>query len=309
MRSRPLISICIPTRDRVEILRETINSILTQNVDSELFEICVSDNSPTDETKLFIEKEFASVSNLVYRKTDCEGFLNSIAALKLGEGHLLKLHNDYSKFHPGFLSKMVACVQKYEKEKPEIFFAMGGVVPSKSKLEEYSTFDEFLNKISYYSTWSSAFSIWKVDFDMLMAKGIELDSMFPHTSLLFALPDKKAYVVDYNEYVENLPLKKKGGYNLVDIFVRIYLKLVSRLLQEKEIRLETYKKIEHGIIKFSAMWYAIVLLDSRFTFAFDNKEELIRKTCGERAVWKFYAYFCCWYYPKLFLKKMILRRV
>lgn len=308
MCKEPLISICIPTRNRIDIVRETLMSILAQDVDPALFEVCVSDNSPTDETKELIEREFGNVPNLIYRKSDCEGFFNSIEALKLGKGKLLKLNNDYSKFVPGSLLRMIDCVRKYGKERPEIFFALGAVTCEK-ELMEAATFDQFLNKISYYSTWSSAFSIWKVDFDELMKKQIELDHMFPHTSLLFALTDKKLYVVNNLEYVENQPLKKKGGYNLVDSFVRIYLTMVSELLERKKIGQETYKKIEHGIIKFTAMWLAIVLLDKRFSFTFENKEMLIEKTCGKLAVWKFYLYFVCWYYPRLSLKKLILHKV
>lgn len=299
-----LISICIPTRDRVDILRETLQSLLDQNVDTELYEICVSDNSPTDETKEFLKKEFGDVPNLVYKKSDCKGFLNSIEALKLGRGKLLKLHNDYSKFRPGSLQQIIDCTQNYELEKPEIFFALGSI-KTKNKLSEQISFDEFLNVISYYSTWSSAFSIWKNDFDELMEQHVDLDGMFPHTSLLFALTDKKKYVVDNYEYVENQPLKKKGGYNLVDNFVRIYLSMVSDLLKKNHISKNTYDKIEREIIKFTAMWYATVLLDKRFTFSFDNKENLIECTCGKLAVLEFYAYFVCWYFPRLLMRKII----
>lgn len=308
MGNEPLISICIPTRDRVDILRETLRSILAQDVDPALFEVCVSDNSPTDETKELMEKEFKDVPHLRYRKSECEGFLNSIEALRLGRGKLLKLHNDYSRWVPGGLAQMINSVRTYEKERPGMFFSLGAW-PSEKKLSEQASFDRFLNEISYYSTWSSAFSIWKTDFDELMERKLPLDPMFPHTSLLFALTDKRLYVVDYGAYAENLPLKKKGGYNLIDNFVRIYLTMVADLLRKKKISRETYRKIEHEIIKFAAIWFAIVLLDKRFLFTFENKEALIAKTCGTWAVWKFYFYFVCRYYPRLWLKKLILHKV
>ena len=308
MGNEPLISICIPTRDRVDILRETLRSILAQEVDPTLFEVCVSDNSPTDETKELMEKEFGGIPHLMYRKSDCEGFLNSIEALQLGKGKLLKLNNDYSKWAPGGLAKVIDCVQRYEKEKPELFFALGALGRER-KLFETASFDRFLDEISYYSTWSSAFSIWKTDFDTLMEREIAMDPMFPHTSLLFALADKGLYVVDHGAYVENQPLQKKGGYNLIDNFVRIYLAMVADLLRKKKISRETYRKIEHEIIKFAAIWFAIVLLDKRFSFTFENKEVLIAKTCGTWAVWKFYFYFLCRYYPRLWLKKLILHKV
>lgn len=298
------ISICIPTRDRVDILRETLQSILNQSVCTKLYEICISDNSPSNETKELIEKEFASVSNIIYKKSDCKGFLNSVEALKLGRGKLLKLHNDYSKFLPGSVQQIINRVQNYEHEKPEIFFSLGSI-KTKNIISEQATFDEFLNTISYYSTWSSAFSIWKSDFDKLMEQHMGFDAMFPHTSLLFAVTDKEHYVVDNYEYVENQPLKNKGGYNLADNFVRIYLSMVSGLVEKNYISKKTYKKIESGIIKFTAKWYATVLLDERFTFSFNNKESIIKQSCGKLSVYKFYFYFIGLYYPKFILKKFI----
>ena len=55
---QPLISICIPTNNRVDIVRETIKSLLAQPADANLYEICISDNSKTDETKGLLKMSF-----------------------------------------------------------------------------------------------------------------------------------------------------------------------------------------------------------------------------------------------------------
>lgn len=304
MNNQPVVSICIPTKKRVDIVRETLKSLLSQDADKTLYEICISDNSETDETKNLIEKEFSDVSNLRYRKSDCQGFLNSIEALKLGNGKLLKLHNDYSKFKPGALKDIIDASRKYSDEHDMIFFSMGSVNGPKT-ISKYTNFDSFLNFISYMSTWSSAFSIWKKDLDKLIQKKIQVDSMFPHTTLLFSLTDKNRYIVDNREHVESIPLKKKGGYNLIDNFVRIYLTMVRGLLMDKSIGKHTYDKIENGIIKFCACWYAIVKTNPNFTFSFENKEQLISNQCGKLAVCRFWIYFYLCYYPKAILRKLI----
>lgn len=301
---QPLISICIPTNNRVDIVRETIKSLLAQPADTNLYEICISDNSKTDETKRLIENEFSLVSNLRYGKSDCIVFFNSVEALKLGRGKLLKLHNDYSKFKPGALSQLIEIAQKYSESEDIIFFAMGSIKAPK-EITEYSNFNDFLNFISYMSTWSSAFSIWKKDLDSLIKKELPLDHMFPHTSLLFALTNKARYIVDNHEYVINLPLKKKGGYNLIDNFVRIYLTMVHGLLQDGSITAITYHKIEQEIIRFCAYWYVTVKLNHNFTFTFDNKEQLILARCGKLAMWQFLIYAYMLYFPKAILKKLI----
>lgn len=288
--NHPILSICIPTNNRVNILRQTLNSIFSQDVSSELFEVCVSDNSRTDETKRLIQEEFSHITNLIYNQSSCEGFLNSIEALRLGQGTLLKLHNDYSMFNKGALTRMIRIATEYKEEKPPIFFSMG-TLKLGDAVQEYKDFNAFMYSISYWSTWSSAFSVWKTDFNEFESKHIPVDYMFPHTSVLFYLVQRERYVVDDFSYVTNLELKKKGGYNLINNFDNLYLTMVKKLLKESYITKATYKKIESAIIKFSASWYSIVKIDSRYTFSFENKSEIIRKQCGNIGVIKFYTYF------------------
>lgn len=295
MKNKCVVSICIPTCKRSEIMDITLQSIYSQGVDSSLFEVCISDNSETNETKNLIENKYDNIGNIVYKKSNCKGFMNSIEALKLGSANILKLHNDYSKFKPGMLQKFIDSVRYNQNEDFLNFFSMGSL-KNKDKQLTFDNFNDFLGNIHYYSTWSSAFSINKSDFDKLMLRDIEVDQMFPHTTLLYSLYDKTKYIVDDVAYVENLPLKKKGGYNLIDNFVRIYLTMTKGLLEKKKISGSTYNKIQRGIIKFCAQWENIVKFDNKYYFVFDNKEKIILETCGRCNVmsykcWGFYYFF------------------
>lgn len=279
----PLLSICIPTFKRPEILKETVLSIFEQKVDNSLFDVCITDNSPTDETKEVYEKDLAQFANVHYKKVGCEGFMNSIEALKFGDGEFLKLHNDYSKFLPGSLQRMIDVIKSFQKDSVVFFGMNNNELPT--GLTEYDNFDAFMNAIHYWSTWSSAFAIWKQDFDVVMAKNIELDRMFPHTSVLFDLIRKPKYYVDNSEYVENLPLKKKGGYNLVDNFVRLYMGMVGQLLENKAITQETYGKIKQGILLFVAQWYVNVKVYKEiYTFSFEDWENKLSTLYGQSGV-------------------------
>lgn len=287
MKNKPLVSICIPTYKRPEIVRETINSILTENLDNSLVDICITDNSATDETKDLMNSEFGNIINVHYKKTACPGFMNSIEALKYGDGEFLKLHNDYSKFKRGELQNLVQIIDKYKNKRPTIFFSMGALKKNK-KIEAFNSFDDFMYDIHYYSTWSSAFGIWKNDLDRLILDEVDMDRMFPHTSLLFNMTNSVSYIVDDNEYVDNLPLKKKGGYNLPDNFVRLYLNMIKQLLCNKNISEKTYRKIEAGIIRFVAQWYSIVKYNRDiYSFSFDGDKKLIEDICGRDGVTKY----------------------
>lgn len=302
MNREPTVSICIPTNNRVDIIKETLESIILQGVDEELFEVCISDGSPNDETKKIIEKYFSKYPNIKYKNSNYSNYYNLLEALKLGEGKFLKLHNDYSKFKNGELINFINSIEKYSNCNALMFFPFGAV-KNKVKTIELKSFDEFMNNVSYYSTWSSAFCIDKKSFDILIDRQIDIEEMFPHLSLLYECTDKSLYVVDNNTYVSNLPLKKKGGYNLPETFVKIYLSMTKNLLENQKISLNTYNKIRNGILKFVADWFAIIKTDKHYFFTFENLKEYLSEFYTQKEIKKFY------YYHYLYLNKLKLKRL
>lgn len=289
--NNPVLSICIPTYKREYLVEQLLKSIYDQGCDHELFEVVITDNSETDETKELIETQYKQVDNLHYKKVTCKGFMNSIEALKFGKGQFLKLQNDYSLFTSGSLRKMIDLVIKHQKSRPVIFFQLSGGVRQQKVC---TTMNHFMKHIRVLSTWSSAFSIWKEDFDEIMKSGIEPNYMYPHTTLLFAESYKNQYIIDSYEYCINKEPKKKGGYNLVDNFIRIYLGMVkNQLLNPGHISQKTYNSIEDDSIRFVAQWRHTCENDreNRYTFTFENQEEIIRKTCGEGSLKKFWRYY------------------
>ena len=57
-------------------------------------------------------------------------------------------------------------------------------------------FDEFVKKLSYWSSWSGGLSMWKEDFRKI-PDGISVDSFFAHTALVFYYRKKEHYII-YN---------------------------------------------------------------------------------------------------------------
>lgn len=281
---QPVVSICIPTYGRVDVLHKTLNSIFFQNIEPCLYEVCISDNSPTDETKEMIESCFSDKSNVVYAKSTCKGYYNSIEALKLGNGRCLKLHNNYSKFQNEMFGRFINRVSEYEEKKPVLFFS-SGAIKNKTDYVKLLSFDTFLNKISYFSTWSTSFCIWKTDFDTIMEHDIILDEMFPHTSLLFSLCNKSEYVIDNFAYFENQDVGKKGGYNLPEVFGTRFLGMCNVLLLENKISEQTFQKVKSGILQFIADWYVnVAYFGNKYTFSFENWEKIISDLYGDGGV-------------------------
>lgn len=247
--NQPIISICIPTFKRKDILKKTIDSIYTDaiqnNIDFNEFEIIISDNDPEHEIEGLI-KEY-SYSNIYYFKSQCQGFMNSYEVLKYGNGEFLKLLNSQSCFNSGTLGKLISLIKQNNIEKP-IILHTNGMLNIKD-LRTYKEFDSFMNHSSYYTSWSNGFGIWKKDFTTLPIN-LTLNGMFPHTSLLFSITkEKRMYIIDDRVLFKMQRIHKKGGHNMFKSFSVDFTSLIHQLYIENNITQKTYEKIKKELIK------------------------------------------------------------
>lgn len=285
----PIVSICIPTNGRVNILRNTLISIFSQDVDISLYEVCISDNSQTDETKDLINNEFSVYSNLRYLKSNCIGFMNSIEALQMGQGAFLKLHNNYTKFNDNTLNIFISSINNLLGSNSFIFYSFGYL--DNNKTNSVKSFNTFMSKITFYSTWSTSFGIWKSDFDIL-SKTTSFNEMFPHTSLLFNCTDKHKYIIDNVCYFTNQDVGRKGGYNLPVTFGKVYLDMVKTLHNNKAITKNTYNKISRELYFFIIEWYFNTKYwPEKYCFDFTDWVNVIKKNWGVLGIINLHLYY------------------
>ena len=87
-----LLSICIPTYNRAQILDNTLNSIFKdKDYDSNIIEVVVSDNFSSDNTNDIVKK-YPKVKYYCHQKNT--GAYNCIFSLTLANGKYLKIIND-----------------------------------------------------------------------------------------------------------------------------------------------------------------------------------------------------------------------
>ena len=109
---QPAISICIPTFNRKNCLRETILGILSQ-VDSanrDYIEICISDNASTDGTELLVaDLQKNAVVNIVYSKhqSNLGADLNFIKVVSLASGEYCWLMGSDDVAVPGSINSLL----------------------------------------------------------------------------------------------------------------------------------------------------------------------------------------------------------
>lgn len=306
-----LLSICIPTKNRPALLEKTLQSFFDEPVDKTLYEVVISDNSDDDSNLNVVNKFKCMGLQCLYYRNPEQGFYNSIKALALGNGEFLKLNNDYTKFKSGGLQELIDLISANIERKPQLFFTDGNL---KSKNVNYfSDFDTFLRKTSYWNTWSTGFSIWRSDLDLLDTSKASLDENFPHVSLLFANKNKADYCVDDRVYFINQTVPSKGGYNIFELFCVDYVDMLRDLMTSGVITEKTYSSILHGLRdKFIPQWLqASVYTDNGFTFDNHAYIENIRINFNEKDVFiiklRAYMYVVHWFF-KRFNNKFLLMK-
>jgi abequosyltransferase len=246
------LSICIPTKGRLAILKDTLDSIFAdKSLNYDDFEVVLSDNSDNYllEDLLAQYKEYP---NIVYGKTNVEGFFNSINALKLGRGIFLKLHNDYTRFDNRALQRMIEFVKAETQEKPLIYFSNTEL--KKRDILRYKSFNDFCYALSFLGTWSTGFAIWKEDFDKCDKD--HLNKIFPHTTLLFEQYYKGAFIINDEKLFSNEIVYTKGGYNLFHAFAVQYLNMTEESFKTGNITRKTFRHIKYDLFRnFLIAWY------------------------------------------------------
>ena len=107
----PLVSICIPTFNRPELLNEAVQSCLNQTFSD--FEIVITDNSTNDDSYKLITA--IGDPRIRYYKNDGNigAYANSVRALSLAGGKYIKWLMDDDLMRPGFLELTVNALETH----------------------------------------------------------------------------------------------------------------------------------------------------------------------------------------------------
>lgn len=250
-----LLSLCIPTNGILEWVKPVVESIYKNtHIDESLYEVIVTDNGSNSDFAVFMEEISRKHDNLLYKKTQANGFLNQIECFKLAKGEYIKFINHRMKLVDGSLSYLINFVEKFQKDKPVTYFLNGSLnLPQSSS---YNSFDSFMNALSYYSSWSGGIGIWKEDFLAIMDFN-DISNLFPHFVFLTSNMKSDQYIIDNRKLLESIDddSSKKGRYNLFYAFAVEYPGILLDLLRKKQISSDTFLHIKNGLKGFLAELY------------------------------------------------------
>lgn len=281
-----ILSICIPTINRPLELDDTLKSITSQRIfiDTNKVEIVISDNCSTIETYLTAEKYKSLFPGKITYSRNSENIhdKNFEKVLSLSKGKFLKLNNDTLNHTSNSLEKMVTLIEENLIDKPILFFSNGQL--NKKIIWRGNGISNLIQNISYYSTWIASFGIWKEDFDNLSDFNRCSNLQLVQVDLLYRLVNiKEKFIIDDEILFELRGVSKKGGYDLISVFLDNYKSILREQVYSGHIENWLFKKELNKIIfNFITPWVAKILVN-RNLYSFTLRRPVLR-------ICKYYKY-------------------
>lgn len=311
-----ILSICIPTYNRAEYLEDTIRSIVSQErfILTNDVEIVISDNCSNDNTSEIgnrLANEFPD-KVLYYRNETNIIDENFELSLRRGRGIFLKLNNDTLLHEANSLEKIITTIDKNRKYQNILFFSNNEIISDSGITENL---DAFVRKVSYNINWIGAFGIWK---DHLL----EMNDFSRYANLLLTQTDVLIRLIGKgrNTFVNNekmfsvAELKKKGGYDLITVFLENYTAILKDAVSVGSINQMTYDiELNKVCLNFLAPWIArIQVYPETYHFKISNwKNRISEFLAGNSSLWfRFYMKYKYYFFVynvkkkiKLYIKK------
>lgn len=167
-KNRPLLSICIPTYNRAEILKKTIDTLLSLEEFNSEVELVISDNASEDGTESLIKElihKYEDKRILYHRNNSNIKDLNFFTVLSVASGKYLKLFNDYTYINNDILAIIKKCILEHESQNINLLFYDHLRVKKLSSGEciVVESLDEFQRCVNNKITWISNFGCWRED--------------------------------------------------------------------------------------------------------------------------------------------------
>jgi glycosyltransferase involved in cell wall biosynthesis len=236
-----LLTICIPTFNRPEYVKETVSSFISQ-VREYNIAICISDNSEDEFTEIVVGELRENYRNIFYHRNETNLGIdrNIVNAVAMASTKFVWIFGDDDDLAPHAVSKMLDMICK----NPDVSAFIVNSVPMKADMSSqmsdnlteiysdriYSDANRALEEISWYTTFVGAFVI-NVDFWNSVDPGIFLDTVFVHVGILFsAMVQQNAKIMFVSErLIKYRTNNASWSSNYLRIQLELWRKTISML--------------------------------------------------------------------------------
>lgn len=268
------LSICIPTYNRCNYLKYSLESIVVQEpfLNGEV-EIVISDNASTDNTKEVAQEFVQKYKNILYFKNE-QNIRDRNYALALSRGHgiLRKLSNDTLVYRDGALDKIIAIIEKYKDTRPNIFL---GNAALKIRTGLYSFIDG-IRGIGLWMTSIACFCIWEdycIDIKN-QTKGCDLLLWQVHYFIEMSSQTKMIFINNDNLFSSQFVENKNISYGLFKVFYYNYLSIINDFVQKGYLSSKDYAYLEKDVLLNFFIKWTINWEMHQKQFIFSDQEDL-----------------------------------
>lgn len=290
-----LVSICIPTYNRCEYLREGLESLICQEeFKNGLVEIVVCDNASTDDTQIMMNEYLRMNKNIKYYRNqeNVGSTMNPKIAMGLGKGSLLKLVGDDFLYDKDALALFCHYSRKYGEDKPQIFFSNG--IPESNKFcgEKIVNFEYFVYSTTYWLTWAGTYAIWSTDLDKYYDDNEGIEKCCWQVPLyLDVMAEKDRGVMVGNHFADRQELANKNvSYDLFQVFYVNFLSMLQPYCQSGQLSKSCIEWVRRDLLlRFFPSWVAAQEAGiAGFSFAEHLLKEDVERECSKQPYYDIY---------------------
>ena len=250
----PLLSICIPTYNRAEILDECLRLLVSNKGFSDEVEVIISDNCSEDNTQEISLKYVNAYPHVRYYRNEenIGGERNFLKVLSYANGLYIKLHNDYSAFTEDGLSNLINKIKSVSNEKPLLFLAVNREIGE----ERLVNINELLDNVGINITWIGSYVYDREVFGNLPDVDKRIDSKLMQVDWLVRLMGRESNcLLCHSPYAKNIIEVPRSGVNPFKVFGVNYLDYVNELRIHGMITLDIYLKLKNEAYTFIRDFY------------------------------------------------------
>lgn len=272
----PLLSICIPTYNRAEYLREALENITSDPAFDDKVEVVISDNASTDHTQTVGEEYACKYKNVhYYRNPENVRDANFKLVLSRANGLYLKLSNDTLRYRSGTIGIMVREIEQASTDTP-LFFYKEILFCKSDKQVLIDDINSLINHVSYFIGWIGNFGLWKSDLDCLDVPSRYTNLQFVQVAwTLEILKKHNAASIYFGDFYYSHEPENKGGYNLF----KVQISNLFKILRDYGLKGYSYELAKYRIFRYHALplFYSFVLLKNETGFDLTDSWKTIFK--------------------------------
>lgn len=252
--NQPLLSLCIPTYNRANVLRQMLEHLVSLKTFSESddIEVVISDNASSDDTEIvgrcFAQKYPQRIR--YYRNDKNVEDENFGIVLSRARGVFLKLSNDTLLHTESGLRRTLDTIKRNSITKPILCFrSTSRSVPD----AHFTDFDLFWRARSYFSTWIAEFGTWRSDFKTAEDfNGASKTHLTQVDFLLRLMDSKRNAIIAEDIFFKIIPRKQigRGSVNAARVFGTDYFDLLSRYRRPGCISSSTFRREKRLVFRW-----------------------------------------------------------